>query len=93
MNLSPSTNLLEIYYDLFDKLIKNIQLYAGTQGYAICHLCIKKLPYIGLLEICYLCYNWRQKKKQIYIGQKQKYDGLYRNNCPFIIVAKSTNGF
>lgn len=71
MNLSPSTNLLEIYYDLLDKLIKNIQLYAGTQEYAICHLCIKKLPCIGLLEICYLCYNWRQKKNK-YILDKNK---------------------
>ena len=91
MNLSPPTHLLGTHYDSLDELIKNIQLHAGTQGYAVCRLRTKKSPYTGLLETCYLCCD-RGRKERMPTGQKRKHNGSRRNDCPFSVVAKSTNG-
>lgn len=55
MELAPPTHLLTIRYNSLEDLINNIQLYASTQGYAVCRLRTKKLPTTGLLETCYLC--------------------------------------
>lgn len=90
MNFSPPTNLLDICYDLLDKLIKKIQLHAGTQRYTMCRLRTKKLPFTGLLETCYLCYDWGQKKR-VPIRQKRKHNGSCRNDCLFSLVAKITD--
>lgn len=54
MNPSTLIQLLGVYYDLFDNLIPDIQLYAFIQGCAICCLCTKKSLCIGLLETYYL---------------------------------------
>lgn len=92
INFSSLTLLLNNHYDLFDELIKQIQLYAGTQEYAVCCLCTKKSPYIRLLETCYLSCNQGQKE-QISTRQKQKHNSLRQKNCPFSLVIKKTNGF
>ena len=91
MNLSPPTHLLETHYNSLDELIKNIQLHASIQGYVVCRLCTKKSPYTRLLETYYLCCD-RGRKEQMPTGQKQKYDSSRKNDCPFSVVAKSTNG-
>lgn len=91
MDLSASTQLLGVRYDSLDNLIHNIQIYAFTQGYAVCRLCIKKSAFTGLLETCYLCCDWGWKKRTP-TGQKQKYDRTSTNDCPFSIVAKTTKG-
>ena len=91
-DLSPPTMcLLGVRYDLLDDLIHNMQLYASTQGYTACHLCTKKSPRTGLLEIYYLCCDWGRKER-IPTRQKQKHDGSRINDYPFSIVAKMTEG-
>ena len=55
MNLSAPTQLLGVRYDSLDNLIHDVQLYASTQGYAVCRLRIKKSPCTGLLKTCDLC--------------------------------------
>lgn len=57
IDLSTPKHLLGIGYDSLDDLIYNIQLHTSIQGYSICRFCIKKSSRIGLLEICYLCYD------------------------------------
>lgn len=91
MNLSTLKQLLRVRYDSLDTLIHNIQAYASTPGYAVCRLRTKKSPCTGLLETCYLCCD-RGWKERTPIGQKQKHDGSCTNDCPFLIVAKTTEG-
>lgn len=54
MDLSAPIHLLGVRYDSLENLIRDIQLHASTQGYAVCRR-IKKSLCTGLLEICYLC--------------------------------------
>lgn len=92
MNLSAPTQLLGVLYDSLDTLIHNIQANASTQGYAVCRPHIKKSPCTRLLETCYL-YCDRGRKERTPTGQKRKHDGSRTNDCPFSIVAKTTEGF
>lgn len=91
MDLAPPIHLLSIRYNSLEDLIHNIQLYASTQGYAVCRLRTKKSPCTGLLETCYLCCD-RGRKERVPTGQKRKHDGSRTNDCPFSLVAKATEG-
>lgn len=91
MNLSAPTQLLGVRYDSLDTLIHDIQAHASTQGYAVCRLRTKKSPCTGLLETCYLCCD-RGRKERTPTWQKRKQDGSRTNDCPFSIVAKTTEG-
>lgn len=74
-------------------MIKDIQLYASTQGYIIYYLYTKELFFIAkLLEICYFYYN-QSWKKQVPTKQKQKYDSSYKKIYLFFLIAKTTDGF
>ena len=87
MSLRPPTPLLNQSFSSLDSLLKALQEYAGSEGYAVTKKRTKNNPKTNLPDTCYFVCD-RGRKIHIPKGQRRIHGSSRTNECPFSVVAK-----